>query len=254
MYTRTHDADPKGPSPLESNSTQAHDDHAEFTLSMIAHEIRAPIGAVHALINLLDARWHSQLPFGAMPLWNSLHSETARLHGLVEGLLELLSVKHAPVRRDRVDLDELVKGIVRTIGPEYPLTPIVIERLGWVHGDERLLGSLWRNLISNALKYSQRTPGPQVQILSRACLRENQREFAVVDNGIGISAALRESVFKPFHRAAHARTFEGHGLGLAMVRSIAKAHGGNAWVADDSPHTKICFSLRDESRVPLGEW
>lgn len=216
-----------------------------WTASLIAHEIRAPIAALRSLVELLDMHWHSHIPAGAQTLWNALQTETDRLHDMAESLLDLAAAQFASPVIGRVDLDDLVAGIVKRLGAEYPRARIVVDPLGMVQADAQLLACLWRNLIGNALKYTQRANPPQVRVRRRPNGRSGFIEFSVVDNGIGIADAIRDRVFEPFNRGEGTREFEGHGLGLPAVRAIAKAHGGNAWIGRDTTlGTEICFSLR----------
>jgi signal transduction histidine kinase len=232
------------PAPLNPNVARPVPAQA-WSASLIAHEIRAPIGALRSLVEMIDLHWHSHIPPGAMTLWNALQAEAERLYTLAESLLDLASAQYAAPMYARVDLDHLVGEIVRQLGAEYPLANIRVEPLGVVEADEQLLKCLWRNLIGNALKYSQRTSKPRVVVRSRTHGRYGFREFSVMDNGIGIPDVARDRIFEPFNRSAMSREFEGHGLGLPAVRAIARAHGGNAWIGrDPSLGTELCFSLR----------
>jgi signal transduction histidine kinase len=103
-----------------------------------------------------------------------------------------------------------------------------------VHGDARLLRRLLRNLLENAKRHG--VPPTQVRV-TRA---EGTAVITVWDNGPGPLESEFEQVFKPFFRSRSSRTGVGTGLGLALVRQIAKRHGGDARcvTADDG---RGCF-------------
>ena len=101
-----------------------------------------------------------------------------------------------------------------------------------VHGDPRLLRRLIRNLIENAKRHGK----PPVRVALRA--EGAAAVLDVIDGGAGIPAAERERVFTPFHRLAN----EGTGLGLSLVRQIARLHGGDAVVAP-RPDAPSCFRI-----------
>jgi signal transduction histidine kinase len=95
-------------------------------------------------------------------------------------------------------------------------------KLGSVYGDARQLHQLLLNLVSNALKFHQPGVPPIVSIQTRKQGRFLQ--LIVKDNGIGFAESAAERIFAPFERMDH--TYEGCGVGLAIVRRIAERHGG----------------------------
>jgi signal transduction histidine kinase len=115
-----------------------------------------------------------------------------------------------------------------------------------VRGDPRLLRRLVRNLIENAKRYGK----PPVRVGLR---REGPwAELDVVDAGAGIPASERERVFTPFHRLGGALAGEGTGLGLSLVRQIARLHGGDAVVAprpDAASCLRVSLLAADAGRV-----
>jgi signal transduction histidine kinase len=103
-----------------------------------------------------------------------------------------------------------------------------------VHGDARLLRRLVRNLIENARRHGK----PPLRLEVRA--EGDAAVLSVMDAGDGIPATERERVFLPFHRLGSEST--GAGLGLALVRQIARLHGGDAVVAP-RPEAQSCFEV-----------
>ena len=202
-----------------------------------AHELRTPIAGLSAAVDVarlhpetLDqATWTTELAEG--------HRRVARL---VNDLLELARLDaDAPVRRQRTRLDHLVADAVRrhlppavTLGAEH-VEPAVIL------GDPDQVSRILTNLIDNALRYARH----HVQI-DLVCA-DGQAVVTVNDDGPGVPVAERQRIFDRFVRLDDHRAHSsgGSGLGLAMVKDLAHAHGGTVTVTD-APGGGAAFSLR----------
>jgi signal transduction histidine kinase len=95
----------------------------------------------------------------------------------------------------------------------------------------RLEQVVW-NLVDNAIGYARRRVVVSVRNAAPEGLRPRGAEVLVRDDGPGVPADERESVFEPFHRGQRAGERRGTGLGLAICRSVVEAHGGRIWIED----------------------
>ncbi|HWI29292.1 MAG TPA: sensor histidine kinase, partial [Stellaceae bacterium] len=114
-------------------------------------------------------------------------------------------------------------------------------------GDRHLLSQAVANLLDNALKY---TPSGGIALSVR-----QEREWArleVADSGPGVPADRRQAVFDRFVRLEGSRSTPGNGLGLSLVRAVARLHGGEAWLEDNAPGLTAIFTLpmADTSMLP----
>ena len=189
-----------------------------------AHELRSPLTALRVQLEVAQAH-----PRGVVvtELLDDLHAEALRLAGLVDDLLALARWEGgAALQRRRVDLRELASAQ----GPP-----------AMVLGDEQALSRLVHNLTSNAHRY-----GATVRVTTS--IDGGEAVLAVDDDGPGIPVADRERVFDRWVRLDEARDRGqgGSGLGLALVREIAKLHGGDVSVTDSA-----LGGARFELRLPL---
>jgi light-regulated signal transduction histidine kinase (bacteriophytochrome) len=131
----------------------------------------------------------------------------------------------------------MVAEIVRE-APPGPQVKLEVAALPVMRGDATTLRQVWRNLISNAIKYSAKRDKPEIEI---ACdLRDSEIVFHVRDNGAGFDPVYAQRLFGVFQRLHTAQEFEGNGVGLAVVRRIVERHGGRAW-AEGRPGAGATF-------------
>lgn len=204
-----------------------------------AHELRTPLTTLRAELELL----REELPFGAtgVPDMSRAEAKVAELSTLVERLLILATPKRAPDGlAELVSLRDLVEDAVLALPASERERAQTVEADAQVVGDAVLLGTLLSNALSNALKFGGAV---HVNVLQTA----NEAVVHVDDDGPGLPESDRERVFEPFFRGSAAQQLRipGHGLGLALIRHIAEAHGGRATFVD-----KAGRGARLEIRLP----
>lgn len=219
-------------------------------LSAVTHEFKSPIASARLYVeSLLLGRAEGEKR--ERYLRHALE-DLDRLRGLVEDLLS--SAQYAStgpiVNPERVDLaryaNEEMPRLVREESRERAQLELSTNGPVPVEVDGKALETMLRNLISNAVKYGGDDPRLEVQVA-----REDGRAVVRVrDHGRGLAGADAERIFEPFVRGGdeNVRTQPGAGLGLYIVRELARAHRGDVRAADASPG-----GLRVEIRLPLAE-
>ena len=149
---------------------------------------------------------------------------------LIEDLLQLSRMSKLAEKREPVDLGKLIQEIVEEL--QYTIRERKAEilpdpGLPNVLGVEQHLKIVFRNLISNAIKFCDK-PVPTVRI--RSMIARNTAELSVEDNGIGIDEEYFEKIFMIFQRLHKREEYEGTGAGLTIVKKIIEAHNGKIWV------------------------
>jgi signal transduction histidine kinase len=195
-------------------------------VTVISHELRAPLTSVLGALELLQADEGALGPEQAT-LVRMVDRNARRVLRLVEDLLataraELggLEIAHAPV-----ELSELVGDSVEAIRPRAAAAQIRLEvaclDTVTVDGDPQRLGQVIDNLLGNAIKFTPAHGSVSVSLERRG----GAVRLSVSDTGIGIPQHEQARVFERFYRAQGARE-EGTGLGLAIVKALVEAHGG----------------------------
>jgi signal transduction histidine kinase len=204
-------------------------------VSVVAHEMRTPLTALQGFTELLLSR--SVPPDRAGRFLGHLHGEAERLGRIVSELLDLSRLESGrglELRPEAVDLHPLIERNLELFALQhqrhrFQWTPG--PGAGTLHADRDAVDRILKNLISNAVKYSP--GGGRVIIATRtAGDRPDMVELSVEDDGIGIPAEQLSRIFDKYVRVPDRRTasVRGLGLGLALVRALAKAHGGGVEV------------------------
>lgn len=183
-----------------------------------AHDLQAPIKSMTGLVQLL--RDEIEMGRGAAPeVIDTIGSSLQRMQSLVDSVLFLARAKSTTLERAKVSLADIVAAVIREI--ELPDDcEIECQNLSGVYGNESALQRAIRNLILNCINHRVEHRPLKISIEQRS--GQSVDEILVEDNGIGIPGGLETELLRPFAR----KHGSGHGLGLAIVDRIARAHGG----------------------------
>ena len=198
----------------------AAEEQADF-LAVTAHELRSPIGVLAGSADTL-ARHHEQLSSEERgDLAEGMRRSTSQLRRLLNDLLTVSRAEAGTLQLHSasVRVDEQLKRLVTAARQAWPETTIVLEEASAarVLVDPGRFAQMLDNLVSNAVQHGL----PPVRI--GASVREGLVEIAVQDGGAGVPPEARRRLFERF-----GATTGGTGLGLYIVRELARAHGGDA--------------------------
>ena len=223
-----------------------------------AHELRTPLAVLQTNLEVFEKKQEPEM-VEYRQLFTMIKEQTARLSQLVGTLLDMTNLKSVP-RTDHVSLEELVDEVFCDLDP-------VAEKAGIsIHFDDsssqdlytdvhtpdasalnnnilNITGSyvlLYRavyNLVENAIKYNRPNGSVTVSVKEK----NGQAMILVKDTGIGISPENQKKIFDPFFRVdkSRSRAMGGAGLGLALVDSIAREHGGSVKVLESNEKGSI---------------
>ncbi len=203
-------------------------------LANASHELRSPLARLRMALAIRQEEGGGRPP---SPLDAEVERNLRELDELVGEVLlaSRLEAGAQPLTRLEVDALALAAEMAAQQGVELSDTPESAS----LQADERLLRRALRNLLENAKRYGREGLELQLQRLP------GHLEFRVLDRGPGVPAELRQRIFEPFYRQpGHAEMAGGVGLGLALVKQIAEAHGGRAWCeARDGGGSVFAISL-----------
>ncbi len=221
---------------------------SEFVAN-VSHELKTPLALVRMFSELLSSgRVESEEK--RQQYLRIILSESERLGALIENVLDFARADRGKAAYDfnECDLRDVVGRAVEAcrvraaseqvdieLGPMPEATPVTL--------DERAVEIAIINLIDNALKYAAEGKVVRVDLARSA----RTAEIRITDRGPGVPAAERRRIFERFVRSQDAATrrIRGSGIGLALVRQIAEAHGGKAWVVPAQPQgSTFIISLR----------
>jgi signal transduction histidine kinase len=222
---------------------------ADF-VSLVSHELRAPMASVVGSAQTLRLRWRELTPDQRESFLGLISSETERLAALVGDVLDTSRIEAGTFtyRFDDVDLGELVRDSVAGISlaqDEVRVSADVLGEMPPVRGDRDRLQQVLTNLLDNAVKYSP--AGEEVRVT--ASRLDSHLRIEVADHGPGIPSDQQRLIFEKFGRGHSSGSpgKPGTGLGLFIARSIAQAHGG-ALEVSSAPDLGATFTLT----LPLG--
>lgn len=223
-----------------------------------AHELRTPLAVLQTNLEVFEKKQEPEI-VEYRQLFTMIKEQTARLSQLVGTLLDMTNLKSVP-RTDQVMLEELVDEVFCDLDPVAEKAGISIHfddsssqdlhtdvhtpdasalnnNIRNITGSYVLLYRAVYNLVENAIKYNRPNGSVTVSVKEK----NGQAMILVKDTGIGISPENQKKIFDPFFRVdkSRSRAMGGAGLGLALVDSIAREHGGSVKVLESNEKGSI---------------
>ena len=223
-----------------------NEQHDSF-INAVTHELKTPVASIRLYLQTLQSRELDEEK--RREFYRIMLDDSDRLLHTIDQVLRAGATGSILRRsaRVRLDLAQIARECVELARTRFHLGPEALEFVQhtndtMVLGDsEELKAAVW-NLLDNAVKYSSGEPRIVVELDGA---HNNRVAVRVTDNGMGISPAELKRIFKRFYRipASVAVRTKGSGLGLFIVRSVARKHGGRAYAQSAGPGQGSTFTL-----------
>jgi signal transduction histidine kinase len=207
--------------------------HKSEFLANMSHELRTPLNAILGFCDVLDERFFGDLNEKQAAYVADIRRSGGHLLTLINDILDLSKIEagRLELHTCTFSLAELIQNSAKLMRDRAMRLGIglkldVSASTGIVEADERMLKQVLFNLLSNALKFTQR--GGFVEVIGRGDVEAV--EVSVQDNGVGLAPSDHSRIFEEFEQVGARSGMEGTGLGLAISRRFVDLHGGRLWV------------------------
>ena len=215
---------------LEQRATQLERSNEELErfAYVASHDLQGPLRTIASYLQLLELRYKNKLDPEALEFIDFSVNGAKRMQQLILDLLNYSKISSAPKPFVKTNLNDLVKTVLKGLNSTIKVTKaeIKLDELPEIMAEPNHLYQLFQNLIDNALKFIK---GDAPKITISVEERENEWEFSIGDNGIGIKDEYKEKIFQIFQRLHSISDYPGTGVGLAICKKVVQLHGGNIW-------------------------
>ncbi len=193
-----------------------------------SHDLQGPLRTIASYLQLLEMRYKDKLDTEALEFIDFSVGGAKRMQTLILDLLNYSRITSATKSFVKTDMNQVLtdvkKGLESTI--KTSKAELIIPKLPIITAEPNQLYQLIQNLIDNGIKFVK----DKQPVITISCAeREDEWEFGVADNGIGIKPEFKEKVFQIFQRLHNVTEYPGTGVGLAICKKIVQLHGGRIW-------------------------
>ena len=197
---------------------------------IVSHDLKAPLRAIGSLSEWIVADYAEKLDDNGREQLQLLITRVARMHDLIEGILQYSRVGRIEEKKEEIDLNNTVREIIETIDLPPNIDIEVPKKLPTIFFSRTPVEQIFQNLLSNAIKYMDK---PEGKIVIDWARENGSWTFNVTDNGPGIKKIYFDKIFHIFQTLAPRDEIESTGIGLTIVKKIIETNGGKIWLESE---------------------
>jgi len=233
---------------VKERTSQLEDANKEleaFSYS-VSHDLREPLRGIDGFSQALLEDYTEVLDDQGKHYLNRIRAATKRMGQLINDILDLSRLNRTPLAIKEVDLSLMANQTAKQLQERNPNRKLqfLIQDDIKARCDRRLIQIVFDNLLGNAVKYTSKKEEAIIEFGLEQT--DNVKLFFIKDNGCGFDMAYYNKLFIAFQRLHSAKEYEGTGIGLALVNSVIRRHGGTVWadsVVDQG--TTFYFTIKE---------
>lgn len=216
----------------------------------ISHDLMSPLNSITGLVGLLQTMYPEKFDDEILEIINHIMGSVDRMSNLIKDLLSFSRQANAEIIKEDVSMKQIVEEVMDEISQTMPVTQakVIVHDLPDAYCDTSMVRQVWANLISNAVKYSQKKEIPEIEIGGEQ--HDGELLFFVKDNGAGFNMSNYSKLFSIFQRLHSDNEFNGTGIGLAVVKRIIERHDGRIWANSEvGKGSEFYFTLKAKENL-----
>lgn len=192
---------------------------------IVSHDLKSPLRSIDALLSWIKVDNLDKLDKNTIQNIGLIEITLEKMEALISDILEYSSAGITLKNQEKVDLDLIVKDVIKTLFIPKNISVVTLNKLPILNGDAIKFQQLFQNLISNAIKFCDKEKGfVEIEVFEE----KSYYKFSVKDNGIGIEKKYHDKIFKIFQFLNQRE--DSTGIGLSIVKKIVDLYEGNIWL------------------------
>lgn len=195
----------------------------------VSHDLRSPLGAILNFSAILNEDYKEQLDDAGKEHLRRITRAAQTAISMMDSLVSFSRLGRDKLKYEPLKMAELFSGTLRDLiaADNHVGVELVVGTLPTCEADTAMIRLVVVNLLSNALKFSRDSKPPKIEV--GGWEQDGECVYFVRDNGVGFDSHNAKQIFNVFERLHSRDQFEGHGIGLAIVRRVVERHGGRVW-------------------------